>query len=289
MSLYRPALNLYAARKLVTPFTPYLICKYHLSDEIRLRRLRWLNPQSKDVTKYAREVKAQDWIFCDVDLIEKFVETILPQIQNQFILITGKWHLPCLEESKYTDVLIRSEKVMLWFSQNMIIDHPKCHPFPYGICHINTWAVLKEMKKTIINRNNEIYFSHLTIHGHLPPAIKAERRDLKERMDEWCPQPMYLAKLHKYCFVVTPHGDRPETYRHWEAIALGCMPISNLPYQYRKLFAQNMIYLDEMKDVLQLNPNDLTYSCPDVKIVTVSYWINKIKELAEEIVRDQGR
>lgn len=274
----------HAVRRIITPFTPYLICKYHLSREIHRRRVGWINRQSKDLTKYAREVRAQDWIFCDVDLIPMFVDTILPQIQKPFILITGKWYLPGLEESKHTGELIRSEKVILWFSQNMCINHPKCHPFPYGVRHDRAWRVLREMERPIMNRKKEIYFGHLRVYKHLARAQKAVRMALRDRMDKWCPLPMYLAKLHQYCFVVSPQGDRPETYRHWEAIALGCVPISYVPDPYKKLFGQNMIYVDKGEDLLRLNADNLTYSCPDVRIVTVSYWINRIKDLEQRMV-----
>ena len=279
LNRYRISLNYYAVRQLITPFTPYLICKYHLSNEIHKCRVEWINRQSKDLTKCASEVRDRDWLFCDVDLIPKFVHDVLPQIRNRFVLITGKWNLPGFEESKYTDELICSEKVILWFSQNMTINHPKCHPFPYGIHHESTREILREMRKPTIKRKNKIYFSYAHIHGHLTPATKAERMALRKDMDKRLSLPMYLRKLREHCYVTSPQGDRPATHRHWEAIALGCVPISQVPDAYKKLFGENMMFVNKMEDALQLNPDNLIYSCPDRRIVTVSYWIHKLKEL----------
>ena len=38
-------------------------------------------------------------------------------------------------------------------------------------------------------------------------------------------------------------GDRPDTYRHWEIIALNALPISNLPFDiFSQLFGPDMLY-----------------------------------------------
>lgn len=38
----------------------------------------------------------------------------------------------------------------------------------------------------------------------------------------------YLKRLHRSRYVVAPNGDRPECYRHWEAIGLGTIPLTQL-------------------------------------------------------------
>ena len=268
-----------AVRKLITPFSPYLICKYHFSNEIRNARVKWINLRSKDLSKHIKKVKHQDWIYCDIDLIPEFVNVLLPQIKNSFVLFTGKWHLPGLEESEYTSQLLQSEKLIKWFSHNMCIAHPKCHPFPYGICHTSVSQVHREMKKSNRTRKKEIYVGHMGIHAHLSSDIKASRTILMKRVDKWLPLPEYLQKLHEYCFVISPQGDRSDTYRHWEAIALGCIPISDVPDSYKELFGDNMRYVENMEDSLELTFDDLFYTSPDSRIATIPYWVKKAKQL----------
>jgi hypothetical protein len=271
----------FAIRRIVTPFTPYVISTYFLSDEVRtFRKVRWLNPTSRDLADHASDVKDHDLVFCEIDLIPTLVEKILPKIRSRFTLITGGRNLPGLEQNEYTAELIRSEKVVLWFSHNMIFEHSKCHPFPYGVTHRGAHAVLREMGRRITNRKREIYFSYVSAWPHMTDQDRRDRELLAGSMDRRLPLAAYLAKVHSYCFVASPVGDRPDTYRHWECLALGAVPISNVPGIYRKLFGSNMLYLQSMKDIFDLDPRALEYSPPDVRIVAVDFWRQHVRNVA---------
>jgi hypothetical protein len=38
----------------------------------------------------------------------------------------------------------------------------------------------------------------------------------------------YYEEISNYKYVISPHGDRPDCYRHWESIGLGAVPIANI-------------------------------------------------------------
>ena len=40
-------------------------------------------------------------------------------------------------------------------------------------------------------------------------------------------------------------GDRDDCFRHYEAIGLNTIPVSNIGFLYKRIFGDNMLYLDE--------------------------------------------
>jgi hypothetical protein len=52
----------------------------------------------------------------------------------------------------------------------------------------------------------------------------------------------YLSKMHASKYVVSPDGDWPECYRHYEAIAMGAMPITQLDASIHFHLAGNVIF-----------------------------------------------
>ena len=88
----------------------------------------------------------------------------------------------------------------------------------------------------------------------------------------------YCNKLIISKFILSPIGDRNDCYRHWEAIGFGVVPICNINNEYKSLFNENMIYVNntnEMLDLLNNNIN-LEYVLPNKNLITVEYWKNII-------------
>ena len=63
----------------------------------------------------------------------------------------------------------------------------------------------------------------------------------------------YLKEITRSRYILSPQGDRPDCYRNYEAIGLGCIPISNLESGFQEIFEENMIYSngEDMQKMLQ--------------------------------------
>ena len=152
---------------IVTPITPYLICDHFYSTEIHKGYRKYLesdifgllNETTNDLylNKNIDKIKEGDIIQVQVDLFNKFVNDILPQINCRIIVITSQWHLPQIHRSPVTDNFIKNDKIMLWISQNPIYEnYDKYMAFPYGINHRYVKKYMSFVKKNYNEiRNNE--------------------------------------------------------------------------------------------------------------------------------------
>ena len=87
----------------------------------------------------------------------------------------------------------------------------------------------------------------------------------------------YYKNMLNVKFILSPIGDRDDCYRHYEAIGLGVVPISNVNSFYKNIFTSNMIYtdIDNMVNMLNLDFN-LNYVEPNKNLICFDYYKNLI-------------
>lgn len=263
-------------RYIVNPLMGYYLCDQFIGDEYwsqseYIGNKYWTIPDGYDILKNGfKGVNHLDVIYVQVDYFPFFCEEVLPQIDKKFILITGQFAKPQLKNSSLTENVLNNEYLHFWFSQNPIYDdHPKYGPFPYGIC-IYTGAL--EEYVNILLKNNEIFKTHKLIHLYISKSTNACRTYLPD--SKYYPPKQFYELMSNAQFILSPIGDRHDCFRHWEAIGLGTIPISNVPDVYKSLFKKNMIYVADthkMVDLLQ-NSSELNYTEPDRNIICVEYW-----------------
>lgn len=215
------------SRELVTPFTGFILCDLYLSDEVRRERVHWLAPKSLPISRQViRNMKTGSVIYCQVDQIEEFAAKYLNLARKPFILITGKWHLPGLQWSEAIPQILQSPYLVRWYSQNQIFkDLPICQ-FPYGVSLAAVpYLVEKTLREQCPARRNEPFVPFASVHEHLSPPVKKIRQELKPYMSKSLPLEDYFDQILSHTSVISPPGDRPDTYRHWECLALGATPI----------------------------------------------------------------
>ena len=204
--------------------------------------------------------------------IDEFMERFLPKISCRFILMTGQWHLPQLhfEDSRVWQLLDDS-RVHRWFSQNPVLEHPKYRPFPYGLLYDSLPSYANALLHSIHTvKTKNIVATPLNRSTHpcrllfdpMPPLAQDE----------------FYQTISDAKFVVSPIGDRNDTYRHYESIGLGAIPIANVSPLYRNIFGENMVYstTEDMVTVLKENP-ELSYATPCRDLVSVEYWTDFLK------------
>ena len=262
---------------IINPFSLYYVCDHYYGTETFTYNI----PIPKNIhnllaTGDVLRIKPFDIIHCQVNYFEQFCNSILPLITTKIILTTGQWHLPQLQKSKYTEQILHNDTIVCWFSQNPIYDiSDKYKSFPYGICHSNLKPYAHALMNKEVPKTKNILF--------LPINNKTNvcRNNLPEL--PLLPPEQYYTQMVTGHFVISPIGDRHDCYRHYEAIGLGVIPISNVSDTYKHIFDDNMVYGDIDKLVFfgQNTDTILSYHIPNKNLICLEYYkdiINNIKE-----------
>lgn len=260
---------------IINPFSGYMIADYYLGDEVEGINLN--NKINLDNFNY-EIIKDNSIIMCQIKKLKFFVEKIIPKLNCKVILITGQEQLDRYRWfSTMADKIINSPKIIRWFSQNPRYKYKKIskyYAFPYGICHTKCYNYYKFL---ISNKEleKEINLSNLysSVHGHLhsnhirkmyPIFSKSKKLEYKE----------FLIKISKSKYLISTSGDRDDCYRHYEAIGLNTIPVSNIGFLYKRIFGDNMLYLDEKSiiNAIKYNKVNHEYIGTNRDLITTSYW-----------------
>jgi hypothetical protein len=254
-------------------YRPLNDCRQHAKNAEALRA-HVVTPESAPL------VQKYDSIYVPIVKLEHFVNKTLPYIQNKFVLLSGQNSLP--PESiprRVYDVIIQHSFIVKWFLQNLPIHAndphaPKLVPFPYGVHPTQPAALLAEMKKNI-TKNNFIYLSWFRKSNNMDA-----RRDIPN--GEQVDTDEYLLRMHQSSYVLSPDGDRPECHRHYEAIALGTMPITSLdPHLYRHLKG-NVVFDEHQWNLTELEARLPRKPEVNQRLIFEEYWM-------EYVEREVGR
>lgn len=270
----RRASVLSAAKYLVTPFSGFILSNYFLSPEVAEGGFHYLNSTSQNLLSGARPLVDGTVVYVQSDSIERFTQEILPTIDKDFYLITGKWHLPSLTLTKAADTLIGSPKVLAWYSQNQVNPDVPIFPFPFGIELTTAPLVRRLMSGNLHRKHTDVLVPHVRIHPHFTSEVREIRSSLTPLMEPEMPIRQYLRLIRRSRFVVSPPGDRPDTYRHWESIALGAVPVGNIGGPLRDLFGGSMMSVEDFADFSR-NPFP-KYAAPDVSLVLLDTWRRRL-------------
>ena len=226
------------------------------------------------------KIEKNSTIYICSSVINEFIEKIFNNIHVPFILVTGDSDrtIPddVLQGDKFIN-FIENDKIIHWFSQNCIGDHPKLSSIPIGLDYhtlgirnensSHEWGEMinaEEQEKQLIKIKNEtkpfwerIIKGYSNFHFQLEnkycydrkDAIKYIKKDLIfyepntiKRLDSWKNQ-------SEYAFVISPHGNGLDCHRTWEALCLGCIVIvktSKLDILYQDL---PVLIVNDWKDV----------------------------------------
>jgi hypothetical protein len=231
--------------------------------------------KNEDVSK----IKEGDIIYCEVNFFGEFCSKILDKIEKKFILTTGQWHLPQIQKSELTEKIIKHEKVLLWASQNPIYDNSdKYMAFPYGIAFYN----IKEYVTCLLSNSS---FSKSKELIYLP--IDNGTNPCREKLPilHSIPPSEYYEQISNSKFILSPIGDRDDCYRHYEAIGLGTIPVSNVNVFYKNIFLNNMIYtnIDEMVNMLDKDSTNCIYEEPNKDLICLEYYKDMIYAILKDV------
>jgi hypothetical protein len=269
------------ANQLVTPFTPFVLSDWYISNEVDGRDLRFLNSLSKRLTpENASAVAPGAVIYVQVDQLHIF-EALLPNICSKVVLLTGKWGLPGLQDSEVVRRILAFGKVDSWWSQNQIFANLPINLFPYGLDLFSLPKLTRQLgslHQEALTDRKLLYVPFARVHEHLSGDALAVRRNLEPYMHKPLSQAQYFREMSRYRFVVSPRGDRPDTYRHYEALALGAIPVTDLPAAFKDLFGEDAVFVSSLVEVAK-SPETLlmcTERAVDPLILQVQTWRTRV-------------
>ena len=220
-------------------------------------RLTWeglqvvLAPAKKSQNLHnASQLEDNDIIYVPHTEVGKCVNDILDGVSTNIVVVSWDsidWPPASI---KSVTKLLNHPHVLKWFCQNqpkyghVDVYHPKIASFPYGLKEGMPWEggtkiiTLPSYKqiffggiwdKSLLDKTNVIFVGPLWNNGdggHSRIPQSTERMTLT----------YYFLKMANDKNVVSPNGDRPDCYCHYNAIGLGAVPITQLDPVIRPLW-----------------------------------------------------
>ena len=182
-----------------------------------------------DMSLNPEHVKPNDVIFVRSMYLTEFFANLHPKIVHPYILISHNSddnipgpHAPMLDDPK----------LIAWFAINYDgTPHAKMHAIPIGIAnfclpngHTHVFKKVQDLKLP----KEHLAYMNLTIQTCYGERWPVFQQFMKE---EWCYRTMkkvfegYLKDVTSSQFVIAPRGVGLDTYRLWEALYVGTIPI----------------------------------------------------------------
>ncbi len=284
-------------------------CKYVSSRGIlKSCDIHSFNPKSsiKKLDNYDfSKLKENCSIYVCTSAIPEFVKMI-DKINVKFYLVSGDADESCpidiMSDEEFIK-FIENEKIIKWFAQNCVREHPKLFKLPIGLDYhsIIGGQILQpieheKMMVDVINSAKPFYEREIKcyvnfLYGSLFSTIKFGY-DRKDAIDKIPSNLIYAEQSRvnrydsfnnqiKYAFVISPHGNGLDCHRTWEALCTGSIPIVKTS-AIDSLFTDLPVLI--VKDWSDVNMELLTKTIKEFKTkkfnydkLLLKYWIDKIK------------
>ncbi len=210
------------------------ISNYFLGDECDFRFNTYIYSQ-KNKHKYfnnlnnENQIDNEKIIFCYGHNLEK-LNKIINKFKNDFILITHNSDENIMENKSYVINMLKSEKLIKWYAQNVFFENEKLHFLPIGIAN-SMWEHGREFIRFYENNKNDIHKTN-NIYFYFSIGTNKEKRQpcyntFKDKI-EWLnsikPYDNFK-RLSTYKYCICPAGNGIDSHRLWECFYLKCVPI----------------------------------------------------------------
>ena len=224
----------------------------------------------------------------------------MDSIQAKFILVSGDCDesIPDAVFSSEDDFkkFIDSEKIMHWYSQNAVKDHPKLTRIPIGLdyhtlpnpgAQEKELVAIKDAASPLAERKLQCYsnfhfskqadrkftYDRDAAMAGVPKELVYYEPEKVSRTDTWKNQA-------NYAFVVSPHGNGLDCHRTWEALCLGCIPIVKTS-AIDKVFDELPVLIvkdwpEVTNELLSNTLSSFSQKKFNAERLTLAYWINLI-------------
>lgn len=226
-------------------------------------------------------------VFVYSDMIDHFIDRILPLLDQPIVLITHNGD--AIVDERYRAAL-DGARIIHWFAQNAKMSHPKLTVLPIGIAnaqwpHGDTAALARAATRARPRRSGLYVNFKVSTNPELRgPLLDALRTKSFSVMGRRRPYPTYLAEMAQWRFCASPPGNGIDCHRTWEALYLGVIPVV-LSTAGGLLDHLPCIVVDDIAGVTleQLEAARLKLVGPFAwEKLTLSYWRKRIRHIARE-------
>lgn len=255
-----------------------------------------------------KDVKHGSIVYICGTALREFVNAVLPY---KVVLVTGDcdWTLPTDVFPNKQEFLnfIESDRIIHWFSQNCVVNHPKMTRIPIGMDY-HTMSLSNHewgsklspymQEQQLISLNTEPFWNrglkcYANFHFSMNTRFAQDRRDALENIPkilveyEETKVPRYESwkKQVQYTYVISPHGGGLDCHRTWEALCLGCVPIvksSNLDPLFEDL---PVLIVKDWKEVtfnlLFKARQEMSKKKYNYEKLKLGYWVRQFRVVAQ--------
>lgn len=244
------------------------------------------------------EVKDRDLVFVGQGFLPEFFSTIHPQIKSRYVLICHNGDKPQIDQDFFPNI---DDKIIHFFAQDVITEHPKVTPIPIGLenkyrhtvgmtSHFDKYRAL--IKRNPPVRKNRIFFNfneNTNLTERVPAKKYFQSHPLMDTPTHFLSSRQHNHQLMRYKFVASPPGNSIESNRTWESLYLRTIPIVKnfASYRYFTSLGLPMWIVDDWKELEGLTESDLSAKYDTMiknasfEALDMEFWIKKIKKTAE--------
>lgn len=235
----------------------------------------------------------QETIYVPFSQLSDFVTSFLPLLNTTITLFSCEFQkIPSSLTIPYLPKILDDPNVGHFFLCNVDMyaqgyeNHEKLHPFPYGL-KPKRYSFKRDFMNPIphyqrvfvqhfleLNKTQDVFFSPLRVTNNSSRGAISQRQIMPYRQ--------YLYEIAKSRYVVSPSGDRPECHRHYEALGLGAIPITDLsPIHYRHFKDGPIIYgvTDWNITITQEHFRHLSNVTVNRNMAFEEYWMESIERI----------
>lgn len=174
------------------------------------------------------KVKKGDIIYVQGHFFHRFLSDHHPYIPNPYILITHYWDTSINGQFAF---LLNDPKIIAWFAVNVDnYRHPKLFTIPLGVdVKHGKWKAIENVRnKTAKDKKKYLLYMNFTLN-----TCRYERGKVNQLFfnKPYCFKPEgkklepYLQDVAASKFVLSPRGAGLDTFRTWEALYMGSIPV----------------------------------------------------------------
>tara|TARA_X000000368_G_C22961272_1_gene681105 strand:- start:180 stop:1160 length:981 start_codon:yes stop_codon:yes gene_type:complete len=214
-------------------------------------------------TLNVKEVKHYNSIFVKPNFLDMFFKYLFPWIKRKFYLYTGASDYSI--DDKYMKY-IKNVKIIKWVGQNITLEHEKVIKIPIGLStnvgeNVELLNKLKRRRIKYDDKECKFLITHMEETSEKRENLHAyfEKKDWVTIAPK-CDFETYMDHINKHRFVCCPRGNGIDTYRFWECIYMGCVPIvesSPLDDLYSKV---NCIIVESFFDLKKEQLDNFKYN-----------------------------
>ena len=236
----------------------------------------------------ASSVMPYDVVFVQGDWLKRFFDRIHPFIQVPYVLVSHNSDDSIPGPFAH---FLDDESLIMWFGTNYDGTlHPKLQPIPFGAASRH-WpngdlSILLEIKKLPLPRTHFAYlnYSYQTCFTERWPLLKQLAKAPFCYRSPRVPFKDYLFDLASSHFSISPRGIALETFRLWESLYLGTIPIvktSSLDGLYADL---PIVIVNDWSEVteefLKAKQEEMKKNTFAMEKLSMNYWTQLIRNAA---------